>query len=421
MCDPEEDERKRVKSPGMKDTPSDDTCGMKTEQNPDKDGNFSNSVANIKSDLTTVLCDVNDSLMNINHNSAACVEADNHGSKDSNNAPCNLNQKTITSSPNQASPASVPADNMAVVDKQLEMTKATNIARHETDKSVNNLNKSVTQAKVCKSKMVEASACADDKADDENRCIFFLSDNDEYENTCDDTLEGIKALKKGCVSDFEDFDPEEDKLSCSSSSREGKESKVAPARSASSHNFQRKDLEKRKAKYGIASFLMESAPLHRATATSSLNVKSESEAQEVLTGATPESDNPVLQFPKFKETVVSQTSLHTSFYEDSNEYLNMLNCLNGKNLRRDNSDPCHMAKLGQGDPNVTNDMQHLKNDLEMKELLQNINQFTSENNNQVETGNDGLIRSRIPKMLPPPRWRIPSLQMIQSLKACHLK
>ena len=306
------------------------------------------------------------------------------------NAPCNLNHKTITSPSNQASPASVPADNMAVVDRQSEMTKTTIVAQHEADKSVNNLNESVTQAKVCKSKMAEASASADDKADDENRCIFFLSDNDEYENTCDDTLEGIKALKKGSVSDFEDFDPEEDKLSCSSSSREGKESKVAPARSASSHNFQRRDPEKRKAKYGIASFLMESAPLHGATATSSLNVKSESEAEEVPTGATPESENPTLQFPKFKETVVSQTSLHTSYYEDSNEYLNMLNCLNGKNLRRDNSDPCHTAKVGQGDPNVTNDMQRLKNDLEMKELLQNINQFTSENNNQVETGNDGF-------------------------------
>ena len=136
---------------------------------------------------------------------------------------------------------------------------------------------------------------------------------------------------------------------------------------------------------------MESAPLHRATATSSLNVKSESEAaEEVTVGATPESENPTLQFPKFKETVVSQTSLHTSFYEDSNEYLNMLNCLNGKNLRRDNSDPGHMPKVGQGDANVTNDMQRLKNDQEMKELLQNINQFTSENNNQVETGNDGF-------------------------------
>ena len=390
VCDPEEAERNRVKSPGMNDTPSVDTCGMSTEQYPDKDGNFSNNVANIKSDLTTVLCDVNDSLMNINHNSAACIEADNHGSKGLNNAPCNFNQKTISPSSNQASPASVPADNMAVVDKQSEMTKTTKIARHETDKSMNNLNKSVTQAEVSKSKMLEASNCADDKADDENRCVFFLSDNDEYENTCDDTLEGIKALKKGSVSDFEDFDPEEDKLSCSSSSREGKESKAAPARSASSHNFQRKDPEKRKAKYGIASFLMESAPLHRATATSSLNVKSECEAKEVLTGATPESENPTLQFPKFKETVVSQTSLHTSYYEDSNEYLNMLNCLNGKNLRRDNSDPCHMTKVGQGDPNVTNDMQRLKNDLEMKELLQNINQFTSQNNNQVETGNDGF-------------------------------
>ena len=390
VCHPEEVERKGVKSPGMKDTPSDDTCGMKTEQNPDKDGNFSKNMANIKSDLTTVLCDVNGSLMNINHNSAACVEADKHGSKDSNNAPCNLNHKTITSPSNQASPASVPADNMAVVDRQSEMTKTTKIAQHEADKSVNKLNESVAQAKVCESKMADASVSADDKADDENRCIFFLSDNDEYENTCDDTLEGIKALKKGSVSDFEDFDPEEDKLSCSLSPREGKESKVAPARSASSHNFQRRDPEKRKAKYGIASFLMESAPLHRATATSSLNVKSESEAEEVPTGATPESENPTLQFPKFKETVVSQTSLHTSYYEDSNEYLNMLNCLNGKNLRRDSSDPCHMAKVGQGDPNVTNDMQRLKNDLEMKELLQNINQFTSENNNQVETGNDGF-------------------------------
>ena len=395
VCDPKNDEKKRVKIPGVNDIRSDETCNAGSEHDYDKDSNFQGNMPNIKPDLTTVLCDVNDSLMNINLDSSAWVEPDNHGSKDSNKAACNLNHKTITSPSNQLSPASLPLPDgnivsMADSSSEMTMTKIKPGRYEVDDKSTNNLNKSVGQESVPKSKMAEASSCTDDKADDDNRCIFFLSDGDEYENTCEDTLEGFKALKKGSMSDFEDFELEEDSNTCRLSYREGKESKVAPARSASSHNFQRRDPERRKAKYGIASFLMESAPLHRATATSSLNVKSECEAQEVLTGATPEAENPTLQFPKFKETVVSQTSLHTSFYEDSNEYLNMLNCLNGKNLRRDNSDPCHMAKVGQGDLNVTNDMQRLKNDLEMKELLANINQFTSENNNQLETGNDGF-------------------------------
>ena len=123
---------------------------------------------------------------------------------------------------------------MAVVDRQSEMTKTTKIAQHEADRCVNNLNESVaTRAKVgCKSKMAEASDGADGTVaddDDGNRCVFFLSDNDEYENTCDDTLEGIKTLKKGAMSDFEDFDPEEDRMTCSSASREGKEAKVSDA------------------------------------------------------------------------------------------------------------------------------------------------------------------------------------------------
>ena len=400
------DEKKRVKIPEMNDIRSDDTCDKGSgEHDYDKDGNSptssinNNSTANTMTDLTTD--DVDGSLMNINHNTSAWVEPDNQASKDSNKTPCSLRYKTITSPSNQPSPASPPLpddDNMVVVSagndspSEITKTKTTKPAHYEVDnKSImNNLNESDGQGKVLKSKMAEASGCTDDKADDKNRCIFFLSDNDEYENTCEDTLEGFKALKKGSMSDFEDFELEEDGNTCRLSSRESKEAKVVPARSASSHNFQRRDPERRKAKYGIASFLMESAPLHRATATSSLNVKSESEAQDVPTGATPEAENPTLQFPKFKETVVSQTSLHTSFYDDSNEYLNMLNCLNGKNLRRDNSDPCHMAKVGQGDLNVTNDMQRLKNDLEMKELLANINQFTSENNNRMETGNDGF-------------------------------
>ena len=83
----------------------DDTCKIKSEQNsPNKDGNFSsNNIKSnpIQSDLIAVLCDVNDSLMNINQSLPACVEPDNHGSKDSNNTPCNLHRKTITLTPDQ--------------------------------------------------------------------------------------------------------------------------------------------------------------------------------------------------------------------------------------------------------------------------------------------------------------------------------
>ncbi len=310
-------------------------------------------------------CDIHS---NANHNSA-CFDADKHGSQGPNPFLNNLNQKTMEG-PNKAETLS---NNM--LDSGTDMG----------EKSVSNLNESEDA-----NKNGLISKMAAETGAEENETFFFLSDDDEYENTYEDTLEAYtpENPSKGSMSDFEDpLDQpiEEDPMTCSSTA-ECKNEKV-PARSASSPNFQRKwDPEKRKAKYGIAAFLMESAPLHRATATSSLNVKSETDLMS------PTSENPTLQFPKFKDAVVSQTSLHTSYYEDNTGYLNMMNCLNGKNLRRDNSDPCYIAKVGQSSgstENVTNDIEKMKNEQEMKELLENIHQLTAENNNHPQSETNG--------------------------------
>ena len=276
------------------------------------------------------------------------------------------------------------------------------------------------------------------KAGDSNRSCFFLSDADEYshadkylsqdtghyERTCEDSLEGMEpglGEIASNLSDFEDFVVEEGSKTCSLSSgsrgfkknveesdsdgdslkrksscgrlRDATEAPPArdaekvPARSASSPSFTRRDPEKRKAKYGIASFLMEGAPLHRAAATEALNVAAE-EAARSPGAASPDTENLVLQFPKMADTSVSQTSLHTSYYEDSNEYLNMLNCLQGTGLRRDKSDPGHILDVGHADLTVNNVEMQRQQRAEMDELLSNIEQFTNVNNNHVASSPD---------------------------------